>query len=87
MNQSAGITSWMPTERIVRSNVLSIKEREFALAARSIGTSNSQIITRHILPNVLTPIMVSATLGIATAIITESALSFLCLGSPPDFPT
>ena len=87
MNQSAGITSWMPTERIVRSNVLSIKEREFALAARSIGTSNSQIITRHILPNVLTPIMVSATLGIATAIITESALSFLCLGSPPDFAT
>ena len=82
-----GITSWMPTARIVRGDVLAIKEREFVLAARSIGTSNSQIITRHILPNVLSPIMVSATLGIATAIITESALSFLGLGFPPDFPT
>ena len=82
-----GITSWMPTARIVRGDVLAIKEREFVLAARSIGTSNRQIITRHILPNVLSPIMVSATLGIATAIITESALSFLGLGFPPDFPT
>ncbi len=82
-----GITSWMPTARIVRGDVLAIKEREFVLAARSIGTSNTQIITRHILPNVLSPIMVSATLGIATAIITESALSFLGLGFPPDFPT
>ena len=84
---SISTTSWMPTERIVCGNVLSIKDREFVLAARSIGTSNSQIITRHILPNVLSPIMVSATLGIATAIITESALSFLCLGFPPEFPT
>ncbi|WP_209016255.1 ABC transporter permease [Roseibium sp. RKSG952] len=82
-----GVTSWMPTARIVRGDVLAIKEREFVLAARSIGTSNTQIITRHILPNVLSPIMVSATLGIATAIITESALSFLGLGFPPDFPT
>ena len=82
-----GITSWMPTARIVRGDVLAIKEREFVLAARSIGTSNGQIITRHILPNVLSPIMVSATLGIATAIITESALSFLGLGFPPDIPT
>lgn len=82
-----GITSWMPTARIVRGDVLAIKEREFVLAARSIGTSNTKIITRHILPNVLSPIMVSATLGIATAIITESALSFLGLGFPPDFPT
>jgi len=82
-----GITSWMPTARIVRGDVLAIKEREFVMAARSIGTSNSQLITRHILPNVLSPIMVSATLGIATAIITESSLSFLGLGFPPDFPT
>jgi peptide/nickel transport system permease protein len=82
-----GVTSWMPTARIVRGDVLAIKEREFVLAARSIGTSNSQLITRHILPNVLSPIMVSATLGIATAIITESSLSFLGLGFPPDFPT
>ena len=82
-----GITSWMPTARIVRGDVLALKEREFVLAARSIGTTNFRMITRHILPNVLSPIMVSATLGIANAIITESALSFLGLGFPPDFPT
>jgi len=82
-----GITSWMQTARIVRGDVLSLKEREFMVAARSIGTRNSRMMTRHILPNVLSPIMVSATLGIATAIITESALSFLGLGFPPDFPT
>lgn len=82
-----GVTSWMPTARIVRGDVLALKEREFVLAARSIGTTNARMITRHILPNVLSPIMVSATLGIANAIITESALSFLGLGFPPDFPT
>ena len=82
-----GLTSWMQTARIVRGDVLAIKEREFILAARSIGTTNRKIITRHILPNVLSPIMVSATLGLATAIITESALSFLGVGFPPDFPT
>ena len=82
-----GITSWMPTARIVRGDVLALKEREFVLAARSIGTTNFRLITRHVLPNVMSPIMVSATLGIANAIITESALSFLGLGFPPDFPT
>ena len=82
-----GITSWMQTARIVRGDVLALKEREFVLAARSIGTSSPWMILRHILPNVLSPIMVSATLGIATAIITESALSFLGFGFPPDFPT
>ena len=82
-----GITSWMQTARIVRGDVLSIKEREFVLAARSIGTPGHRLIARHILPNVLSPIMVSATLGIANAIITESALSFLGLGFPSDFPT
>jgi len=82
-----GITSWMQTARIVRGDVLALKEREFVLAARSIGTSPSKMILRHILPNVMSPIMVSATLGIATAIITESALSFLGFGFPPDFPT
>ena len=84
---SIGITSWMPTARIVRGDVLAIKEREFILAARSIGGTDTKIIFRHILPNVLSPIMVSSTLGIANAIITESALSFLGLGFPPDFPT
>lgn len=82
-----GITSWMNTARIVRGDVLALKEREFVLAAKSVGTPAPRIITRHILPNVLSPIMVSATLGIANAIITESALSFLGLGFPPDFPT
>ncbi len=82
-----GLTSWMPTARVVRGEVLALKERDFILAARSIGTRQNALITRHILPNVLSPILVSATLGIATAIITESALSFLGLGFPPDFPT
>ena len=82
-----GLTSWMPIARIVRGDVLAVKEREFVLAARSLGTHNTQMITRHILPNVLSPIMVSATLSVATAIITESALSFLGLGFPSDFPT
>jgi peptide/nickel transport system permease protein len=82
-----GITSWMPTARIVRGDVLTLKEREFVLAARSIGTSDLAMFGRHVLPNIMSPIMVSATLGIATAIITESVLSFLGLGFPPDFPT
>ena len=82
-----GITSWMQTARIVRGDVLALKEREFVLAARSIGTPSKRIILRHVMPNVLSPIMVSATLGVANAIITESALSFLGLGFPSDFPT
>lgn len=82
-----GITSWMQAARIVRGDVLALKEQEFVLAAKSIGTVERRIVTRHILPNVLSPVMVSATLGIANAIITESALSFLGLGFPPDFPT
>ena len=82
-----GITSWMPTARIVRGDVLALKEREFILSARSIGTGPRHMIFRHILPNVMSPIMVSATLGIANAIITESALSFLGLGFPSDYPT
>ena len=82
-----GVTSWMQTARIVRGDILAIKEREFVLAARAAGTTSRGIITRHLLPNVLSPIMVSATLGLATAIITESALSFLGVGFPSDFPT
>ena len=82
-----GITSWMQTARIVRGDVLALREQEFVTAARSIGSRRRRIISRHILPNVLSPIMVSATLGVANAIITESALSFLGLGFPPDFPT
>ncbi len=82
-----GITSWMNTARIVRGDVLALKEQEFVLAAQSIGTPPYRMIMRHIIPNVMSPIMVSATLGIANAIITESALSFLGLGFPSDFPT
>jgi len=81
------ITSWMPMARIVRGDILAIKEREFVLAARSIGTRSNKLILRHLLPNVMSPIMVSATLGLASAIITESALSFLGVGFPSDFPT
>ena len=81
------ITSWMRTARVVRGEVLTLKEREYVLAARSIGTPPRRLIIRHILPNVLSPVMVSATLMIATAIITESAVSFLGMGFPPDFPT
>ncbi len=77
-----GITSWMHTARIVRGDVLAVKSQEFILAAKSSGMREYRIILRHILPNVLSSIMVSATLGIASAIITESALSFLGLGFP-----
>ena len=82
-----GITSWMQAARIVRGEVLALKEREYVLAARSIGAIPRRIIWRHILPNVVSPVMVAATLGVAEAIITESVLSFLGLGFPPDFPT
>ncbi|MDH3300391.1 MAG: ABC transporter permease [Acidimicrobiia bacterium] len=83
-----GITaSWMNTARVVRGDVLAIKEEEFVLAARSIGTKENNIVLRHILPNVLSSVTVAASLGTATAIITESALSFLGLGFPADFPT
>lgn len=82
-----GVTSWMQTARIVRGETLTLKEREFVKAAVSVGASDTTIVFRHILPNMISPIMVSATLGVANAIITESTLSFLGLGFPPDFPT
>ena len=82
-----GILNWMATARVVRAEVLSIKEQEYIAAANSIGTRQHRILIRHVFPNVLSPIMVAATLGIAAAIITESALSFLGLGFPSDFPT
>jgi peptide/nickel transport system permease protein len=82
-----GVTSWMHAARIVRGEVLALKEREYVLASRSVGSTSRRVITRHILPNVVSPVMVAATLGVAEAIITESVLSFLGLGFPPDFPT
>lgn len=82
-----GITSWMNTARIVRGEVMALKEREYVLASRSIGATPRRVILRHILPNLVSVVMVAATLEIAGAIITESVLSFLGLGFPPDFPT
>jgi peptide/nickel transport system permease protein len=82
-----GALTWMPVSRLVRGSFLSIKEKEFIESARSIGVSTPSIIFKHILPNVLSPVIVAATLGVAQAIITESTLSFLGLGFPPDTPT
>lgn len=75
-----GLTSWTSLARIIRSNVLSLKETEFILAARAIGVPNWKIIVNHILPNTLASIIVSLTLGVATAILTEAYVSFLGLG-------
>ena len=82
-----GLTSWPYLARIVRAEFLSIKENEFVLAARATGTSTSQIIFRHILPNTVAPIIVSATLGVANAILSEAYISFLGLGVQPPTAT
>jgi peptide/nickel transport system permease protein len=82
-----GILNWMPTARVVRAQVLAVKEQEFVVAAIAVGTRRFRVLVRHIMPNVLSPIIVAATLGVANAILTESALSFLGLGFPSDFPT
>lgn len=82
-----GILGWMPTARIVRGTVLSIKRKEFVEAAVNIGARQGGIMFKHILPNVFSPIIVAATLGVANAILTESVLSFLGLGFPSDVPT
>jgi peptide/nickel transport system permease protein len=78
-----GLTSWMGIARLVRAETLSIRERDFIAAARLAGAGNIRILLRHILPNTLAPVLVSATLGIAGAILTESALSFLGIGVQP----
>ena len=82
-----GLTSWMYLARIVRAEFLSHKEREFVLAARATGTPARQIIFRHILPNTMAPIIVSATLGVANAILSEAYISFLGLGVQPPTAT
>ncbi len=82
-----GLTSWMYLARIVRAEFLSLKENDFILAARSTGTSNSGIIFKHILPNSMAPIIVSATLGVANAILAEAYISFLGLGVQPPTAT
>jgi peptide/nickel transport system permease protein len=82
-----GVLGWMPTARIVRGAVLSLKQKEFVEAAHAAGAPHRRILTGHILPNVLSPVIVSATIGVAAAILNESALSFLGLGFPSDVPT
>ena len=80
-----GVTGWMGVARLVRAEVLSLRERDFVMAARALGASDFRIIFRHILPNAMSPVLVSASLGVAGAILTESALSFLGIGvQPPD---
>jgi peptide/nickel transport system permease protein len=80
-----GFTGWMDVARLVRAEMLTLKERDFVMAARSVGATDLRIIFRHILPNALSPVFVSATFGVAGAILTESGLSFLGLGVlPPD---
>lgn len=82
-----GLTSWMGMARLVRAEFLSLKEREFVLAAKAQGIRDRRIILRHILPNAVAPAVVSAILGIGIAILTESALSFLGLGVQPPTPS
>ena len=78
---------WMPAARLVRAQILSLREKEFVEAARALGASRSRLVVRHILPNALGPVIVAATIDVAAAIIAESTLSFLGLGFPPDIPT
>jgi peptide/nickel transport system permease protein len=82
-----GFTGWMGVSRLVRAEVLSIRERDYVQAARAIGCSDLRIIFRHILPNAVGPVLVYATLGIAAAILTESSLSFLGIGVQPPEPS
>jgi peptide/nickel transport system permease protein len=82
-----GILNWMALSRLVRASFLSVKQKEFIEAARCIGASDWRIMLSHILPNTLSAVIVAATVGVGAAIITESALSFLGTGFPPDMPT
>jgi peptide/nickel transport system permease protein len=82
-----GLTTWMEPARLIRAEFISLKEREFVVAARSLGARDRRIIFLHILPNGLSPILVSATLGIGGAILVESGLSFLGLGVQPPTPS
>ncbi len=82
-----GITSWVSYARVVRAEVLTLRTREFVAAAKALGGKGSRVVFRHLLPNVLTPVIVIATLEVARMIILESALSFLGLGVQPPTPT
>ncbi len=82
-----GLTSWMGTTRFVRAEFLSLRELDFVAAAKALGISDVRIIFRHIMPNAVAPVLVSATLGIASAMLTEAGLSFLGFGVPPPHAT
>ena len=82
-----GLTSWMGTTRFVRAEFLSLREQDFVAAARALGLQDFRIIFRHMMPNAVAPVLVSATIGIATAILTEAGLSFLGFGVPPPHAT
>ncbi len=82
-----GITSWMGTSRFVRAEFLSLRERDFVQAARALGVADRRIIFKHILPNGLAPVFVTATLDVATAILVEAGLSFLGFGVQPPAPS
>jgi len=82
-----GLTQWPGTTRIVRADVLSLREREYVQAAHALGLSHARIILRHLLPNVLAPVIVTATLGIGSTIVMEASLSFLGLGVQAPTPT
>jgi peptide/nickel transport system permease protein len=82
-----GLTQWPATTRIVRGEVLSLREREFVQAARALGFRHTRIILRHVLPNVIAPVIVTATLGIGNTIVLEAGLAFLGLGLQPPTPT
>ncbi len=82
-----GLTGWMGITRLVRADFTSLKERDFVLAAKAIGASDLRIIFIHILPNAMASVLVAATLGVAGAILTESALSFLGIGVQPPTPS
>jgi ABC-type dipeptide/oligopeptide/nickel transport system permease subunit len=82
-----GLTSWMGTTRFVRAEFLSLREQDFVAAARALGLDDFRIIFRHMMPNAVAPVLVSATIGIASAILTEAGLSFLGFGVPPPHAT
>ena len=82
-----GLTSWMGTTRFVRAEFLSLRELDFVAAAKALGVNNFRIIFRHIMPNAIAPVLVSATIGIASAILTEAGLSFLGFWVPPPHAT
>ena len=82
-----GFTSWFGTSRLVRAEVLSVRERDFVAAARAVGAGAARVIFRHVLPNAAAPIIVSAALGIGNVLLLEAALSFLGIGVPPPAPS